>query len=242
MDIPTQPSDALFVHPPTGVDFSPESQERLEALGAVQETVQAQHPEIIGLTCYGSTARGEAGPDSDVDVFALVEVDPNATVQNNPRVDPADRLQIAPDDQPRAGTYGFHGGIDADYKMALVRAGEQQGLLAMDIDILPISPDIVDDQATQLLEDIRQGKEGTALAVPRNIRSLFHLPVGETKVGSYAAQVINKLASDPAGEESWHAIRHMVVGFENGRDKQGQEPSHRQIPKTLAEAQTFYAQ
>jgi hypothetical protein len=227
------PPDAEF----SGQEFS---LQQLDRLSSAFRDLAVTKPEIAGFTCYGSVSRGEAGPDSDVDMFAFVEVKPDAPMQKNVMVGESGILRTSEPGANIDGTF-FHPGIAVDYTMAIQKACEVQGIADIDVDVLPISPELVDSQVSQILADTKKYQGKKIGFMPRNIRGLFHVPVGEDGLRSYQAAVINRLTADPNGEAAWRMIRHVVAGFEKGRAGQDQEVEHRDIPKTLAEAQAFYA-
>lgn len=50
----------------------PNREEVLAALARWAQREAARHPELVRLGCFGSYARGDRGPDSDLDLVAVV--------------------------------------------------------------------------------------------------------------------------------------------------------------------------
>lgn len=128
-----------------------------------------------------------------------------------------------------------------DYKWPIAQTLKREGIDS-DIDVVPINEEIIDFQVVKILESAvrRDAGDETTRDVPRNIRGLFHLPIGDAGLKTFQKRVVDQISASPHGETAWEMIRHMVVGFEQARngDFSG---SHRDIPDDLESAQRLFA-
>lgn len=187
------------------------------------------------MTVYGSVSRGEAHEASDVDLMAFMEVtDAADSAQSNTRVSPERKTRPHEKLTP---TRVFHTGIQFDYQKPIHDRLISAGIPAADIDVYPISPEIVDQGIKDLLSAARAyaNHETEKVVVSRNVRGLFHKAIGPSRLQPYIDQVLEELPRDPYGELGWAMIRNQVIGFEKGRDRTFEEHT-RAMPETLEEA------
>jgi len=222
------------------------SRTRLDQLATLSQELQATMPEYEGMTAMGSTVRGEARPDSDVDILVFVRPDatsPRQNVNNEPGFDPNSIIEKG-ESQHLPQTFSFDIGKGMNYKFPINESLRQSGIPHADIEVLPISKEIVDEATGDLLTDARAYDEDPNIkptGVARNIRALFQAPIDAEKLEPYMGQVLAKLGSNPHGETAWKMIRNFVVHFEKGREQESYAGvKHRYIPATLEEAKGYY--
>jgi hypothetical protein len=76
----------------------------------------------------------------------------------------------------------------------------------------------------------------SGLAIPRNIRGLFHLGINNQQLRTYRSMALNGLAANgQAGEVIWTELTKQVLHFEEGR-----RGASIYFPRTLAEASAIY--
>lgn len=213
----------------------------LECVENVADILKEAMPEYRGITVFGSVARGEARPDSDVDIFVLINPDETAPVaarllENTPDA----AVTSTVEDGPLEGATHFHGAIDIDYKFTVMDMLKAQGINKADVIVMPVDQEVV-DTGTQLVIDsvVRYESEGTRV-VPRNIEALFHAQVGAGDLLDLQQAAIKKLLAAEKGEVAWRMIRHMVIAREQGRGGDYSDPSHRKIPADLQEAAEMF--
>jgi hypothetical protein len=221
------------------------SRRRLNQLAELAHALHGEMPEFLGMTAFGSTVRGEATPASDVDMYVFMSLtDAENSSQHNPRVKPDEKTGFFSD---VPNTLVFHGGIELDYNAAIREHLPEQEIADADIIILPLDKTIVEDRTSLLLDNAKHYADGTKTLTeldglaPRNIRGLFHAPIDNERLRPFIGQVLDQLAASPYGDQAWRMLRHMVIGFEQGREGNFAEKPHRTIPETLAEALKFYA-
>jgi hypothetical protein len=216
------------------------SAQMLDTVARTAEELARQLPEIVGVTVFGSVARGEARADSDVDAMVFVEVRGDARTQSNPRL--AGEPAVLPEGEgPLDSKTSFHPIVELDYKWPINRALVRNGIDKSDIDVCPISDEIIDTQVAKVLAGAEKinNNEPNSVTVPRNLRGLFHAPVMTEGLVGYQHRVMVMLAQSPHGETAWNMIRDMVVGYEQGR-KGDFGGAHREIPGTLEEARIAF--
>jgi hypothetical protein len=187
-------------------------------------------PEYMGMAKFGSLARDESREDSDVDVILFVR--PDTSVKNQV-TQPSERLEGS-----LRGTYFFDGITGVNYEAELLSHLKKEGIDKADFDIVPINEEIVANNTALLLEEVGNSKR--LPAIPRNIRQLFHSPIDIEDLRPYMEQVLNAFKDHPNGEKAWNAIRHMVTGYEQGREGDFGPLKHRYLPQTLEEALDYY--
>jgi predicted nucleotidyltransferase len=204
-------------------DASEISRHNFEALQKVDDDLRMSRPDYVGMSAYGSTVRGEAGPDSDVDLYVFVAPDLKAPEQDNFRMSTSEHLQKEADGNHR-GSVLFHGAIDGDYKYMLGEMLKSEGVNVPSMDVLPINNSIVEDTTAELLANARAYDGGDTrqevVVVPLNIRGLFHVPIEDSQLATYRKQVIDILKADEHGETAWKMIRQYTVFYEKGRQQE----------------------
>lgn len=241
---------------PTGVDpyllvdsssLSAElSQQRIKMAAQAALEMQVSLPGFLGVTAFGSTARGEARPDSDVDLFILVE--PNnehspaaqSSISANQRI-----LRVGFGGPTVTGTRIFHPHIINSYEQLLGESLSAAGIETADILVLPINEEIISEAVNELLgvaQRLDSGDRTIEHRVPRNVSALFQMPISTKGLSPYIEQVIEQLGSTDGGQTAWRMIRRQVEYFEAGRSHDGtNNVLHRQIPTTLGEVKDYYS-
>lgn len=221
---------------------TPDSIRILESVGRLDDYLSHSLPEYCGATLYGSASRGKSGPESDADTFIFVRPSENAQIQSRHATASRPAIGLRGGTGLGANDVIFDPAIEMDYKWPISRVLADEGVRA-DIDVLPISEEIVDLQVEQILANAarRDSDANIPRMVPRNVRGLFHAPIGNEGLRSFQRRVIERLEDSPHGESAWRMIRHMVVGFEQGRggDYSG---THRGIPVDLASAREQFVE
>ena len=217
---------------------SPElSLERLNQLTAIAASIHKEVPEFMGMTAFGSVVRGEARPDSDVDICVFMELSASEqSPQSNPRILSKEKVELS---DTHVTTHIFHPAIDIDYKALIIEKLPEDSIVEPDILVFPISKDIVDTCTDVLLDNARlftESGDATKVEVPGNIRCLFNAPIDVGQLQPYIEQVLTGLEVSKYGEKAWAMIRHLVTGFEQGRGGSFRDKPHRFIPETLSEA------
>jgi hypothetical protein len=219
------------------------SAQRIGDLGATARELSITTPEFVGMTLLGSVARGEATPESDVDIFVFIKPDQGAPLQDNPRIPVSERIRRV-EEQPREGTVEFHGGIGVDYQSLISDKLGQNNIDKADIFVLPIDESIVDSTTQELLQNAKEIDEGnTSIGahVPHNIRGLFHVPIDDVNLQPYIHQVLSSLQNDSHGQTAWRMIRQQLAGFERHKtQKDFDGVQHRNIPLSLSAASEQY--
>ncbi|MBL8159800.1 nucleotidyltransferase domain-containing protein [Candidatus Saccharibacteria bacterium] len=225
---------------------TPETRERsaryLDAAADAFEAMRREMPEVIGLTAFGSTVRGEAGPESDADVYLYVETSDTAPYQT---VKPGMEAVQRRDSGSLEGTYEFNPAIAMNYKWKFYTDLKERGIPKSDIVLAPINDEIITSQVDEMLdyaaafdmEDLKTADK----KCPRNVRGLFHAPVQDEGLKGYRDKVLARLVDSEHGEKVWMMISHFVEGFERRKtDATSSRPDHRTMPRTLGEAIEHY--
>lgn len=219
------------------------SERLLDGVAATSQALRERYPEFRGVTMFGSAVRGEAGPDSDVDMYVYVAPDRTTAVQSNPNVAEDKLVQRVPDDRALAGTHELHLGVGMDYKFAISNTLRGHGVKKADIIVLPISKEIVDEEVAAMLSAAEQWRNGQRDDVysPRNVRGLFHAPIDAADLVAYQRQVVDTFANSEHGEAAWQMMRRMIVAYEGGRNATDYTSAPwRYIPENLAQAAELY--
>jgi hypothetical protein len=223
--------------------YAPEiSRERIFKLGEVGQLLATTLPGYIGMTLYGSTARGEATADSDIDLFAFIDPDSLPLTAGHVGTDELCETVYSGATQ---GTVRFKPHTSQEDTLFQTVNGHVKAAVpvGLDLDLIPLNSRIVEETTDSLLRSVASHTEGNTenkKLIPRNIRALFHLAADAPRLQPYIHQALTKLAQDPHGEMAWSWLRHMVVGFEQGRS-QTDNLRLRSVPSTLNEAIQEYS-
>ena len=226
------------------------------------------HPEALTLSIYGSMAREQSRPDSDVDAYLLV----NAEKTQNEGDEPTTRTIDRPFGSPivrlaEPAEKQYHESIRGALKTELKLEDNQ----VEHVRVLPISREIVDWSLNNLRTQIQEYKAAreqneretenvsqpwkpgeqlgktdyvnVRLPMPsRNVTALFHPGVG-TGAQEYRDYVLDQLASlGEEGEEMWHWIVEEVRYWESPKTtEEGGQKFDKTYPQTIAEARATYA-
>lgn len=234
--LPTQEQERLEL------DETSHSWRIAEAVAETAPDINARFPECAGATMYGSVVRGAAREDSDADLMVLMEITDNPeSLQANPWV-PRNEL-VAPGQGVLASSRMFHDGIRLDYQQGIRDLLHAHGVLKADIDVLPVSEDIIEQQGEYLLRTAAEWTRGerATIDVPRNVRALFHAPINDVMLGKYQRQLLEQLSVADDGAAAWEMVRRMVIGFEAGRGNNDfSSATWREVPDTLEAAMAHY--
>jgi len=221
--------------PPGYTDPSDISADNMRGLSNVAAELRDGFEEYSGMVVYGSVARGEAGSASDADICVFMKPDETAAYQRGP-------LQKIQEGELK-GTYRFDGATTINYKLEVEELLRRQGIGKSDVDVLPISQEIIDDSVASLTREVEEAaasSEDQPLRVPRNLRMLFHMPVDDQGSRIFLERAVKVLGQKQSGDQAWRFIRHMVLGFEAGKGRPNQSKAPRYLPETLEEARDFY--
>ena len=214
------------------------STERVRLLTEAAGSMATSIPEFMGMTLFGSTARGEARPNSDVDIFVLV----------NP-----DNLPLRYERTSLGGTTGtveFTKWIRPnEEEISRIRQTTQaHGLDKIGLIVLPFNDAIFEQTISDLIEVATlwdSGDHSIGAQVPRNIRALFHVPIHDTELQPYIERTLTTLNNSPHGTIAWRMIRHQLVSLELPKMRTDDDfikgLAHRYIPTTLDEAIQVYS-
>lgn len=213
----------------------------LEAAVQTSEELTERFHEYLGSTVFGSVARDEAGPNSDIDLYVYIKPTEDSQIQSNPAVSGEPKMGVRGGEGPLADDVVFHPAIEMDYKWPISRSLAQKGVAKTDINVYPISDEIVDMQTTKVLEAAakRDAGQDVGSVAPRNIRGLFHGAVQTEELKPFQARVIQRFSQSLHGETAWKMVRDVVIGFEQGRNSDF-TASHRYIPEDLVSAQSQF--
>jgi predicted nucleotidyltransferase len=232
------------IHPIEHLPAAAENPRSVAYVDALQETAQGVKqvfPEYKGMTLYGSTSRGETGPESDVDVFVFMEVNSASEAQATVP-DQNHRLMQFDEEGPAPGTFYFVPQITSLYKDVIKDELQRQGFPEADIAPLPVSDEIVEDAVVSALKGAQKYDElgeGGPVA-PRNIRCLFHASIDDTNLQKYRQQVLESFSESPHGRTAWRMLRFMAATYETRPDAHPDTLSHRYFPETLDQALEYY--
>lgn len=210
------------------------SRQRLDGLQDVARALHETMPEYTGMTAFGSTVRGEAREDSDLDICVFVNAGDNeGSIEAHSSTDPE-----------LAETYIVTNPLEASgisYRVKKEMEARNLPGRSSDVEIVPINHDIVADTTEILMANAVKLKEGdTSIRIPRNVRELFYAAIDTANLQPYIEQALRVLSNDVRGEEGWHLIRGAVEYYENKRGEQGQPLRHRYFPVNLEEARGYY--
>lgn len=131
--------------------------ERLVALRDCLAELQNEHPEIMGLTIYGSITKGRAVEESDVDCVLFIDadklmmIDPNADVKTIHSISPSGRTEFV-------DTYA-HEEVNEGYRELLRKTiarkiPDKDPEKLLDIGVYPTSARIIDYQIARVKDRI----------------------------------------------------------------------------------------
>ncbi|MBP7006087.1 nucleotidyltransferase domain-containing protein [Patescibacteria group bacterium] len=219
--------------------------ERLDAVQSGVEEIKGGDPSVLGLTLYGSMVKGKAHEDSDIDGYLYLDAEQLA--QNEARQALQENREPRPvtfdiGDTGTLSTYPGEHLYDV-YKPLIKDKFTKSGFLTeeqiSDINLRPISKEIIDrhlDSLQQALKLVRNGEENVSPEPSQNLYGLFHLEVGRG-LGSYRQQVIEKLEGlGQEGEEIWS----MIIGQTEKMEQYMYTDTPIHYPRTLAEARNTY--
>jgi len=214
-------------------DISERASENLASIKRVLTGYQQNHPEVIGMTMYGSQTKGLDTETSDFDGYLFVEDESGLPS------DPSEPKRITPQD------------IDPTYdKVYSNVAPEFRSLVERELQIPPertkhikvriLSKERIDTEVNDLLsyclarEEYFDDTNKTYPDLPSSsLDLLFHLQLGNG-LDHYRAYTLNRLKNGGAiGELAWKLILESTVIMET-RGRKNPEPYL--YPKTLDEA------
>lgn len=236
---------------------------RLNELQRVVDEVKAEYPEVLSVCVFGSSTKGRARKDSDIDGWMFVD---SAIVAEKLECSQSDVLdvEVKDDDFGRRKSTFFKDKVEVGYG-DLVRAKMKERLGLSDeqvehIRALPVSEAIIEeyvedwriwDESVQKYQIDREAYM-TALenrdyslerpVLPDNpqlsvLPYMFHMAIGRG-VEKYRAYLINKLeALGDGGDRVWRRVIERTEMMENHLNS-GTGLSY---PSTLAEAKNQYS-
>lgn len=220
---------------------NPSSVAYVDALVDVSEKIREKLPEYAGMTVYGSTVRGDTGPESDVDIHVFMETSDNSDIQT--MVSDPDFRTVQIPFGPTEGTFYFATLIDTRYKEQVEDELVDRGFPTADITILPINKTIVEKSVESAAANVKTIIEtgGESYLIPRNIRCLFNAPIEDERLQPYRLQALSLIKDSPYGKAIWMLLRQWISYYEGGRDNDDLNAiEHRPVPDTLADALEYY--
>lgn len=227
--------------------------------------LQATHPEVIGATLFGSSVKGRAVGESDVDSAIFVDAQ-RAAERNNSfsthtdiREESDGTKEIQTLFNPVAGYYYF----TELNKHVNSRSQNNGGIIVEHATVFPMSPEILKlhlDIYIQSTQDFfsyhcavindrvnqsRNGKQATPSTESTQLEPSFFLPSSDItslfhlQIGhgldKYRQEVIERLEDNPYGEYAWRNICDSVEIFEGWSQRSG-----KRFPRRLAQARKTY--
>lgn len=219
-----------------------------DAARLIFERAHAQHPEIVGITGFGSSMRNEAikkadGTYSDLDATILIDIDQRPDLES---------VVVPSTAASSNGETKFLGMVDQAITRPFVESlVEITGIQAEhDIEVRPVSQKIITEQASKVvkaaryLQDHPEEDPGDPRSYPiRATIALFCADIAGS-LDKYRQQALEEIlrASDGdirKAEQAWQLVRNGVVFFEAGRGA-GEQGLMRKIPDSFEEAVEFY--
>lgn len=204
--------------------------QRIEAVRASYESFKDSNPEVVGLTLFGSTVRGEVKLASDLDAYVFIDAQ---RVASNLGVDESSILHTN-ELSFSVGDVSFDEELEYKYYKGFTdRVMASTGLeitKVKDIRIRPISNDIIDAEVDRLCT-----WSGESYA-SSNLQAMFYLQIG-TDLDRYRKHVLERLeGKGELGEKVWEAVvRDLEYWEQDGKQGVGK------YPKKLSEAKFMYA-
>ncbi len=226
-----------------GAEISSEERsiDQLSKLVSVTHELAGKFPEFAGMTIFGSVARGEARDNSDVDTVTFFEVSGGDSTRPVHKAAAGVNMHI------------FGASVEAEYRNSVRNAFKEEAVMnpdQADIIVLPISTEIVEEEVEDLLAAAAaydpKSEDGFTWSVPRNIRTLFNMPVVDGRLKKYQAQVVDTLARSEYGKLAWGMLAFKVRYFEIGREREDdwaeyeRRLSFQPVPMKLSEAQRLH--
>lgn len=235
------------------------AKDRIEGVRSSVDHLQQEHPEILGLTLYGSTVKGTSTEASDIDGFVFVDAEKVLGSQDSEIT-----KEVIDDKYGDSMGDFFEDSTQIKYE-ELVRGvlRSQAGLTEEQVKhvrIRPVSKRIIDTQIAQLSDYVDRLSEhkikyseylsgitsgGKRIERPEmpetvpttyNLSGLFHLKVGKG-IEAYRAYTVDKLSSMGSnGEQVWGQIIESVESLERNMHSGTQI----RYPRTLEEARRAY--
>lgn len=242
------------------VSRDPALREKIHIYRDGLRALQAEYPEVVGATVFGSSVKALATDESDVD--SILFVDPAKAAERSPSIQVTHELR---EDKKGAKSIESHfeDDIEALYgaELSLIvnqppHSGERS--IVEHALALPMSEEIINVQLeaylkfigeqipyeySQMMNRVEEGKgeksaddskPPTAVWIGANIDGLFHLQVGHG-LDKYRRYLIKQLRNNKYGEPAWRGIMRCV---ENGEE--WQPWSGQRFPRMLCEAEKVY--
>jgi predicted nucleotidyltransferase len=224
---------------------------RIARLREAARQIEEEIPEFAGMTLFGSTVRGQAIEENDVDLNVFFEPSEDSPIQSGSFAEPARRIRKTnPVDNPGnvRGAHVFYEDIDVNYQKAIKRILAAHGITIVEMDVWPINDEIVHDEVQDLLrfvEEAAKNGDTSSTWAPRNIRTLFNVPIAEEGLRAYQRQVVDELSASAFGAQAWKHISFWVRFFEGQGGRGGDVLNyprliHPHMPK-FDEAKVMYS-
>lgn len=234
------------------------AKERYSALKKALAEIRKENPEVLSFCMYGSMAKGEAGPSSDIDGYIFVDVEKLQGDPGKKVVETGLNVGERPDAPKSKKAYAkLTRDLEHFYLCKFKRELRKSAVLGdkqlQDIRVLPISRDIIDMQVDELKRSFEnpeksmrrtpswldenktvEVEEAVVTHVGDNLSRMFHLDVGGG-IRGYRAYLLKKLSGmGETGERIWHQIIVTTATMEHF------SLSAAKYPQTLEEAQSIY--
>ncbi|MBI4652928.1 nucleotidyltransferase domain-containing protein [Candidatus Kuenenbacteria bacterium] len=226
--------------------FSPEEPERKKRTGIQKaiEVLQKKYPEILGMTLFGSLAKGTDNKFSnDIDGYVYLEADDVAKKEN------MKTEQIVFYTDRNRGDILKGKVLNPRLKKEIAQKYEaeiRQELLQNNPELKPcqVEHTWVFPINEVIINNLIDGYVDRKYEAGDMLRGLFHLRVGQgKKIQKYRKIIIDKLDSlGERGEEAWQRFIHTVAFFEQDTRVEGTEArvEERYYPQTIQEAKRVY--
>jgi predicted nucleotidyltransferase len=194
----------------------------------VTDTSAELHPEIVGVTLFGSAARGDASIESDLDGYLFIDVTHLPGNPKEPVVQDHDEPALS---EPLLKMYRLV--IDGYFVANTTFTAAQ----VSHIKPLPINATVIDEELEKLAkEEEQEGYREDAHHPPRCLYGLFHFSIGGG-LAVYQEYVVKKLSQmGGVGERIWASILSSTESMEQHLSN-GETEGY---PRTLEEARKVY--